>query len=518
MNKQRSIPLWINQSLPIGRKIDANFHTEVCVIGAGIAGATTAYLLRREGKQVTLLDKDILGNGQTCRTTAHLSNAIDSRYYEIERIHGQEGARLTAESHSSAIDLIENICKAESIHCDFTRLDGFLYAPDSDAHHHLERELAACHAAGLTDVTLLDNFPLPYFKATACLRFPNQGQFHPVKYLTGLVNAFTQQGGNFYSHAEVIEVKEEEPIKIFIHSGHQITADAIVLATHTPILNRFVLHTKQAAYRTYVLGFRVPTYSVPMALYWDTLHPYHYIRLHRDKDADILIVGGKDHRTGQVEDERHCLEKLELWARARFPKAGPTLFEWSGQIEESLDGLAFIGHNPLHNKNVYVVTGDSGMGMTHGTIAGKLIRDLIAGRPNSWKELYDPGRKTLGSVKRWLQENMNTAIQYGDYFKSGKVKSSSELMRGQGAILNQGTHKVALYREENGTLHSLSAKCPHLGGIVKWNSEEKTWDCPCHGSRFSSTGSVINGPAACDLTPVPLKEEESHPETFKKAS
>jgi Rieske Fe-S protein len=251
---------------------------------------------------------------------------------------------------------------------------------------------------------------------------------------------------------------------------------------------------------TYVIGARVPRGAVMKALYWDTEDPYHYVRLQTlDDENDLLIVGGEDHKTGQADDTRERHVRLEAWARARFPRMGPVDFTWAGQVMETIDGLAFIGRNSLDKDNVFVVTGDSGMGMTHGTIAGMLLTDLILGRENPWATLYDPSRKTLRAAGEYAKEALNMAAQYRDWVTGGDVGSVDEIARDSGAVLRRGLKKVAVYRDEDGTLHERSAVCPHLGCIVQWNPSEKTWDCPCHGSRFDKLGTVLNGPANRDL-------------------
>jgi Rieske Fe-S protein len=289
-------------------------------------------------------------------------------------------------------------------------------------------------------------------------------------------------------------------------NGHTITSEAVVVATNCPINDLVAIHTKQAPYTTYVIGARVERGSVPNILLWDApadlWDPYHYIRIEKGADYDILIVGGEDHKTGQKHDGSQRWGKLEQWTRNRFPIEGIE-FRWSGQVMEPVDGLAFIGLNP-GDDDVYIATGDSGMGMTHGTIAGILLSDLISGRQNPWTDIYDPSRKTLVAAKDFAQENINVAAQYTDLLTPGDVDSVDDIPRGEGAVIRTGVSKVAVYRDENGGIHTLSALCVHLGCIVTWNSAEKTWDCPCHGSRYDSLGGVINGPANRDLPPSEL--------------
>jgi Rieske Fe-S protein len=271
------------------------------------------------------------------------------------------------------------------------------------------------------------------------------------------------------------------------------------VATNTPVNDLVAIHTKQAPYVTYVIGVRVPKGSITRALYWDTGDPYHYVRLQTENGYDVLIAGGEDHKTGQANDGFERYGRLEQWTRERFPQMLEVQFRWSGQVMEPVDGLAFIGRNPLDDDNVYIATGDSGQGMTHGTIAGMLLTDLIQGRKNQWENLYDPSRIRVKSLPEYASENINVARQYADYVTAGDITSESELKPGEGAIMRDGVSKVAVHRDHNGNVHKLSAVCPHLGCVVAWNSTEQTWDCPCHGSRYSAEGRVYQGPANSNL-------------------
>jgi Rieske Fe-S protein len=270
-----------------------------------------------------------------------------------------------------------------------------------------------------------------------------------------------------------------------------------VVATNTPINDLVTMHTKQAAYRTYVIAGQVPKGAMTDALLWDTGDPYHYVRLQPDEEHDWLIVGGEDHKTGQASDGYSRLDRLEEWARQRFP-IGDVRWRWSGQVMESNDFLGFAGRNPGEN-NVFVASGDSGMGMTHGTIAGTVISDLIRGEPNAWSELYDPARKMFSAAGEFARANLNVAAQYVDHVTPGDIDSADQLLPGQGAVMRSGLSKVAVYRDEAGTLHEFSAICPHLGCVVTWNGLERGWDCPCHGSLFDCQGKVLNGPANTPL-------------------
>lgn len=494
--------VWTDAILPDLEMLQGHKSCDVCVIGAGIAGLTTAYTLSGMGKSVIVVEDGSVGGGETCRTTAHLASALDDRYYQVEKVRGKKIAKLAAQSHSAAINRIESIVNSEGIDCDFQRLDGFLFNPPKRSVRPLKRELEAAHRAGLTDVELLDRAPVSSFDTGPCLRFPRQGQFHPMKYLSGLVAAIRRNGGTLFTGAHVTAVQGGSPARVETQAGHTVSAQAVIVATNSPITDVVSIHTKQFPYRTYAIGATIPPDSVYGALYWDTLDPYHYIRLQSD---DLLIVGGEDHKTGQEEDPVDRFRKLERWARKRFPIVD-VKYRWSGQVIETMDGLAFIGKDPSGLENVYVVTGDSGMGMTHGTIASMLLSDLVMGRENPWTEVYDPNRKPVGGVGDFLKENINVAAQYSDWVTGGDVSTTNEIAAGSGAIVRDGTSKLAVYRSDDGELHAMSAACTHLGCVVNWNKAEKSWDCPCHGSRFDAYGKVINGPATKELASVDVRK------------
>ncbi len=494
-------------------RVTGDMRTHVCIVGAGIAGMTTAYQLARAGRAVIVIDDGQIGGGETGRSTAHLTAALDDRYYRIEKLHGSEGAQLAAESHAAAITRIESIASLEDIDCDFERLDGYLILGGDSTKDDLERELDATHKAGLVDTQLLERAPVDFWDTGPALRFPRQAQFHPLKYLNGLARAIIRDGGQIFSFTHADKIEDGEPAKVTTSDGYVILADYIVVATNTPVNDWVILHTKQAAYRTFVIGARVPRGSVPRALYWDTADPYHYARLHEvDPRLDpagldeILIVGGEDHKTGQEDDAEERFSRLESWTRKRFPMIRSIDFRWSGQVMEPVDHMAFIGKNPGSDEHIYIATGDSGNGITHGTIAGVLLTDLILGRKNSWSKLYDPSRVTIRATGDFLRENLNVAGQYTDWAKKGEVNSVDQIEPGTGAVMRRGIRKVAVFRDEQGVIHERSAVCTHLYCIVDWNSAERTWDCPCHGSRFDPYGAVVNGPA---ITPLGAVESDS---------
>jgi len=486
--------------------LESDARAHVCIIGAGISGLTAAYLLTRAGKAVIVIDDGPIGGGETGRTTAHISNALDDRYSNLMKFFGDDGVRRAAESHTAAIQRIESIVALEDIDCDFERVDGFLFLHEDGKRELLDDELEASHQAGLTDTGLFERAPLDAFDTGLALRFPRQAQFHSLKYLNGLARAIVRDGGRIYCGTKAKSIEDGAPAKVVTADDHTIIADDIIVATNSPVNDWMVMHTKQAAYRTYVVGLRVPKGAIPHMLLWDTADPYHYARVHSaDKsgaDYEILIVGGEDHKTGQAQDMDERFARLETWTRERFPMTSDVLYRWSGQVLEPVDGMAFIGKNPGADEHIYIVTGDSGNGITHGTIGGILLTDLIMGAENPWVDVYDPSRIPFRAAPDYARENLNVAEQYTSWITPGDVGSVDEIPNDSGAVVRRGFHKIAVYRDASGTTHECSGVCTHLYCIVDWNDTEKTWDCPCHGSRFDPYGKVVNGPAIGDLEPA----------------
>ena len=480
--------------------LDRDLTADVCVVGAGIAGLSVAHRLTRDGASVVVLDRGGIGAGNTGVTTAHLASALDDRYDHLERLHGRKGARLAYESHQAAIDAVPQIAAEEGFDCDFVRLDGFLFlAPEHDAEL-LDRELAAARRAGFGDVERLARAPESPFDTGPCLRFPRQGRFHPVRYLDGLATAVGRRGGRLL-RAAVTDVAGGASPGVETAQGHRVSAAAIVVATDTPINDRVALHAKQEPYLTYAIAARLSR-PVTDQLWWDTGDPYHYVRLQHDGEAWYVVAGGEDHRTGADTDPAHRWDTLERWTAERFPTTAVE-HRWAGQVMEPVDSLAFIGRNP-GDEQVYVITGDSGHGMTHGILAGMLIPDLIAGRESPWASLYEPSRKTLRAGARFAKAGLAMAGHYAEWVTGaeGQVGSADEIAAGAGAVLRRKGAPIAAYRDPGGTLHERSAVCTHLGCIVHWNAAETCWDCPCHGSRFGPTGEVLHGPATAPLGAV----------------
>ena len=489
--------LWSQTAdVPKYAPLNENLNVDVCVIGAGIAGMSTAYTLARAGQRVVVLDDGDIGSGETGRTTAHITAALDDRYFNIESMHGEEGARIAAESHMAAINRAEEICRHENIDCDFRRVDGYLFLAEQHTERLLERELEAAHRAGISDTELVERAPLPFWDTEVCLRFPNQGQFHPLKYLAGLARGIVRDGGRIFTGSHVDEVQDGAAPTVKT-GKHTITARFVVVATNASISDYVVTHAKQEPFRTFVIAARIPTGSVPAILLWDTPDPYHYIRIQQFADHDVLIVGGEDHKTGHQDDGAERFRLLEAWTRERFPMVQSIDYRWSGQVLEPVDYMSFTGRTP-GGKNVYMHSGDSGNGITHGIMAGILLTDLIMGRDNKWAELYQPTRVSLRATPTLIKHNVEAMLDFAQYVLP--AEDIEGIQPNEGRVISRHGKRIAAYRDADGLLHERSAVCTHLKCIVEWNSTEKSWDCPCHGSRFDPHGNVLNGPAIAPLS------------------
>ena len=510
-----NVSYWIDSTSIISyNKPDQDIQTEVLIIGGGIAGLTTAYKLLQAGKKVVLAEDGFIGSGETGRTTAHLSSALDDRYYFLEDTFGEEAAKLAAESHSAAIDEIENIVTSLQIDCSFQRVNGYLFLDPTDKEENLDKEFTATQKAGLATSILQGTPAVRNGENQRCLVFHGQAQFHVLHYLKGLADAVTALGGIIYTEAHAGDITKKGA-KV---NGYNFEAQHIVVATNTPVNDVLTMHTKQHAYRTYVIAGKIPKGELPYSLWWDTgdqeskwvSQPYHYVRLENyDEKYDLLISGGEDHKTGQADEENISqaarYDRLEAWTRNYFPMLEDDLtYRWSGQVMEPVDSLGFMGKNP-GDDNIYIITGDSGNGMTHTTIGAMIICDSIMGIKNKWEDLYSPSRITLKTTGDFIKEAGNMASQYLDWISESDLKNTADLPAGEGGILSSGLKRIAVYRDFDNTLKAFSAVCPHLGCIVQWNGDEKSFDCPCHGSRFDTEGTVINGPAQNDLPKIHVK-------------
>lgn len=499
---EHSRSVWMDVEVAADAKpLAADAKADVAVVGSGIAGLSIAYELLQRGLSVIVLDRGRIAGGMTSRTTAHLAPICDDSLASLLSMRELDEARGFQSSQSAAVDRIEQIVKGLEIDCDFRRLDGILFLDPDNEKSVLDDEV---EAAGKLGVEVLHQAGLPFqtLERTPYLRYPGQATFHPLRYLDGLCKAITEQGGVLHANSAVDEITENEDGVRLAVAGHTVSASHVVVATNSPIHARFAYHTKQAPYRTYAMAFQIGRGQIADALYWDTADPYHYVRLTAGTDGqDHLIVGGEDHKTGEADDAPKRFAALESWIRTLVPELGRETHRWSGQVMDTLDYGAYIGLDP-DSERTYVATGDSGQGITHGVVASLVIPAMITGEGSDYAAVYLPARTPARAAGTFLSENATAVTNLAEYAMPGDIASVDELGAGEGGILRDGLNKIAAYRDENGMVQLRSAACTHLGCHLKWNSFERCWDCPCHGSQFAPDGSVLNAPAISPLGAV----------------
>lgn len=519
-------PVWIHHmpysQYPTFPSLKQDIETDVCIIGAGIAGVSTAYELVARGRNVVLIEAREVLSGETGRTSGHLASALDDGYVEIAKKHGTQGAKSAAESHQWALERIGSISKELGIECEYRKLPGYQISqyPTGQKEHdeeveELKQEVEKAKSLGL-NVAFKEGFAVRGWDGNVDQRdaaiFGEQATFHPTKYVVGLLRWLKDQA-NFqcFTHTRMEDLQEKgveilgmgsKTIKVSTVNGPTITCSHAVEATVVP-LQKLSVVAEMEYDRTYCIAIRVPKGYIEDCLLYDEAEKYKYIRFTQcDENDDYLVIGGCDHKVGQ-EDTSGRFEELEQWVRERFTKAGSVDYKWSGQVFEPVDYMAFIGKNP-HQKHTYIITGDSGNGLTHGVLAGRLIADEIDGAPNAWSKLYDPNR--MGSVLKTLPKMIGHDVQINAQYKrflQSDIQDIEDLANGTGGVLNTvGSKPMAIYKDDQGEVHRFSALCPHLKGVVCWNNTEKSWDCPVHGSRFSKEGICVIGPSKMGLSPA----------------
>jgi glycine/D-amino acid oxidase-like deaminating enzyme/nitrite reductase/ring-hydroxylating ferredoxin subunit len=499
MNQQTQ-SLWrATSALPHFETLGGDLHVDVAIVGAGITGLTAALLLAERGRSVAVLEQESVAAGETGNTTAHLTVALDARYHYIRRKYSAEEARHVADVSRGSLEKIAELVERYAIDCRFRRVPGYLYTEKRKYVSELKNEAAAAREAGL-DAQWTTDVPLPFATRGAVL-WPNQAQFHPGQYITGLASHANQAGVRIFERTHVTGIEEGEPC--VVETGHgRVTARAVFMATNVPIVGFTHVHTLAAAYRTYAIALE-ENGPHPDGLFWDTADPYHYTRWQDTDEGTYLIVGGEDHRVGEEEDTEGCFTALGAYAAEYFGPR-PLRYRWSGQVIEPHGGLPLIGGpGPL-----YISTGYAGQGMTFGTAGAMIVADLITGVANPWAQLFDPKRvRPHATTREFITENLHfPGHLIPDRLTSLDVetKDTADVGSGEGKIIKIEGRKIAAYRDDAGTLHCVSPVCTHMGCDVAWNGAEKTWDCPCHGSRFKPDGEVVNGPAHDPLEKIEI--------------
>jgi glycine/D-amino acid oxidase-like deaminating enzyme/nitrite reductase/ring-hydroxylating ferredoxin subunit len=500
-------PYWLESpSLPRFPKLDRDTGADVVIVGGGITGLTAAYLLATAGKSVVVLERGRCAQVDSGHTSAHLTMVTDTRLSELAKRLGRSHAQAVWDGGLAAIAEIDVIVRERQIACGFDWVDGYLHGAHTDtptAHDDADsfRQEAALAAELGFDAEFVPSVPVV---GRPGIRFAAQARFHPGQYLAGLAAATVALGGRIHEHSDAEEFSAE-PLSVKAN-GCTVGCDDIVIATHNPVVGvgstagAGLFQTKLALYTSYVVAGRAAKGRVQDALFWDTHDPYHYLRIEPHRDYDLVIFGGEDHKTGQATDTTACYERLEKSLESVVPGIAIT-HRWSGQVIETPDGLPFVGRTADHQ---FTATGFSGNGLTFGTLAAMMMTDAILERANPWAELLAAERKAVGrGLWEYIKENADYPYYLiRDRFAGAESRSLRSVKRGEGKIIERNGTKAAAYREASGATIQRSATCTHLGCIVAWNAAERTWDCPCHGSRFTPSGDVISGPAESPLPEV----------------
>ncbi|MCB0322019.1 MAG: FAD-dependent oxidoreductase [Bdellovibrionales bacterium] len=477
--------------------LSSDIEVDVAIVGAGITGLTTACHLKNAGKRVAVLDAGSVAAGTSSGTSAHLDAVPEHGASALIESVGLEAAQAITRGRMDAIAQIEAWSQAFSIDSEFKRVTAFSYSETPEDREALVVELQGLRNLGLDAAAMVsEELPFPFYGGC---RIAQQARFRPVKYLQGLARALHDERCTIYQHTRMLPPEDGTPCRIQTVAGHTVHAQAVVLATHSAFLGVSHLDTRIAPYQSYVITAAVEQ-GLADALYWDAAAPYHYIRLLNEHDSRILVVGGADHKTGQSDDERVHFTELEQFVDRHFGLR-EVLFRWSAQFFESSDHLPFIGRVPTR-RHIYIGTGYSGVGLTYGTLAGKMISELILHEATPLGDVLSPSRIRLReSAGNYLRENFNVASHFVKDRLAAQSAEGQLLEKGTGSIVKEDGKVLAIYRDEAGKLHELEATCTHAGCIVQWNDAEKTWDCPCHGGRFSPEGVRLYGPPVHDLKP-----------------
>jgi glycine/D-amino acid oxidase-like deaminating enzyme/nitrite reductase/ring-hydroxylating ferredoxin subunit len=507
MNKRSILerPVWMAMALPRFPVLKHDLEVDVVVVGGGVTGITTAYLLSQEGVRVALIERERMAAADTARTTAHLTYVTDYRLHELVSKFGNDAARSFWQAGAAAIDQVENIIRKTQAECEFAWAPGYLYESSRSADKHerqrLQEDAQLAQGFGF-DATLVDMVP---YVGRSGVCFAHQAKLHPRKYLKALLAMIQHNGGHIFENT-AFEEAADDPMAVRAN-GHTIRCQYLVIATHNPLMGKkgeitaALFQSKLALYTSYVLGARLPKASVPEALYWDTGNPYDYLRIDERRGHQYAIFGGEDVKTGQEANPEQVYQRLEERLRRLLPMA-TIEHRWMGQVIETDDGMPYIGEN---TERQFVATGFSGNGFTLGTFGAMMARDRYLNRTNPWAELFRVTRSAFhGGLWRYVRENLDYPYyMVRDWMAPAEGESVDDIKSGEGKIIRVAGKKVAAYRDAHGKPTLLSPVCTHLKCIVRWNNADRTWDCPCHGSRFHPTGEVLSGPAEEPLARLP---------------
>jgi glycine/D-amino acid oxidase-like deaminating enzyme/nitrite reductase/ring-hydroxylating ferredoxin subunit len=478
---------------------------DVVVVGAGIVGLTAAYRLVRAGKSVLVLDARRIGHQATGRSTAKITSQHGLIYTRLIQEVGEDNARIYAQANQRGLNAIADLVEEHQINCGFERAQAYVYTETRNGKAQIEEEARVAAKLGLP-ARLMEEAPEPMSHGVA-LCFDEQAQFNPVQYLHGLASALAANI-MLCEDTRVVEVKNGEPMTVKTEDGFTVRARDVIVATHLPVVPQGMFFAKAYPYSHSVVAAEIDPARVPEGMWISLEKPTHSFRIDRSSDATYLVAAGQTYKTGVTVDEQASFQDLDRFLRETFG-IHHTAYRWTNEDFEPMDGLPFIGRASGGSPHLYVATGFNAWGITTGTVAATLIRDLILGRPNECESLFDAKRiRPLQGGAEFLKENFKTAKHLiGDRFQVEHAKDL-DLRAGDAVVANVQGENIAAYRDDSGRLHALSAVCTHMGCLVGWNATDHSWDCPCHGSRFAVDGSVIHGPATQALKQIPGRHDD----------
>ena len=476
---------------------------DVLIAGGGMTGIVTGLLLQRAGKKCIIAEANTVAFGTTGGTSAHLNTFFDTTYGDVKKDFGEKNANMLAEAAQESINLIKKNIGENNISCGFEERAGYIFSLNEKQDEELKKLVEGAKEAGVEmDISNDSPFPIPYTKVAIA---PAQAQFHPVEYIFALAKVFEEAGGMILTNCRVTGTEEGDVIKVHTSQG-DIAAKNLIWATHIPPgVN--LLHFRAAPYRSYVIGVTLKDNAYPEALGYDMEDPYHYYRSHTIDGKEYLIAGGEDHKTAHEENTDNCFRKLEAYVRQYF-EVDEVAFKWSSQYFQPADGIPYIGHLPGNPANVFVATGYGGNGMMYSHIAAMTLTDIINTGDSKYKSFFDPGRvKPMAGFADFVKEGADVVKNFISGKLSGeKIKEFADMAAGEAKVVKYEGQKIAMYKDENHHVYALNPTCTHVKCTVAWNSAERSWDCPCHGARYSCTGEMLTGPAVKDLEKIDLAE------------
>ncbi|MGI6119880.1 MAG: FAD-dependent oxidoreductase [Desulfosporosinus sp.] len=477
--------------------LNDDIKVDIAIIGGGITGISCAYLINKEGLKTAIIEADRILQGTTGHTTAKITSQHGLIYSKIKSQMSKEFAQQYADANESAIRMIEKIANDNRIECDFSPQSAYIYTLQDKYIKKISDEVKVASSLGIK-ATYLEEIPLS-FPVKAAVRFDNQAQFHPRKLLLSLAKDYFNSGGKIYEQSRVIDIEEKKGTYIIITSqGKKVTAKKLILATHYPCYNKpGLFFTRIYQDRSYVVAVKAKE-NYPGGMYIAAEESGHSFRNQMSEHGELIFVGGERHKAGQSKDTAKRYEALVDFAKKVFT-VEEIPYRWSTQDCMTLDGLPYVGHFTAKTPNLYVATGYGKWGMTNSIASAMILRDLIISGKSAWQDVYNPARLTISaSVKNFVVQNLNVADQLLEG-KLSPLKKNTEIKRGEGKIIKANDQKVGAHRDEQGNLHIVNTTCTHMGCELTWNSAETSWDCPCHGSRFSNNGDIIEGPAVKHL-------------------